>query len=797
MVKKSLDKYSREVMLALTSKDYKKAVNKYLLSYDLENWKIFTDNYFKLTPYEIELILDDISSKLDFHMIIDILSLAHIIGNSISLSIALIKLFRNINLSSYEDHIFRNVERLLKSPIAEERRIGLLMAGYFDIDEFFDVIERISNYDILFEDAYYTLGLMTNKRIVELLSTKFVFQNKNEIQRLSIAKILVQKGNPLAALWLYKRKEFDFITPFSRSIYLSRELVWMGIKPSLFVDSNDDFLQPITLKLINVISVILPYELELIEEIELENIIDKLLGMSKEEPSFDLIKTIYALKIALEELYTSIDPYSINKDIRDQIINSWNKLNKFPNNQILQYLKSYVQSSLNPHNEDFILALRIIRNFNLDEYEDYLLEIAKNSNLDQEQDFELISCLSQIGGKLSAEFIISKINQQVDFEKRSTLDQEHNSYHSDIDFIDDFNNELLTTFHKSFDLDFLQWFNADFNEIYYWNALYALGNIGLGEGIPILLEALDDYDPKIKFQAINSIKKISVITPEIEEKLVSLALYEQFMNVQREAIITLGKLNSQEAISLFIKIIFQAIEEGTLELAGEIDEIYDSRWEVDEIFDSPIEGQIRDTKEIGATPKVRESISLLDKNLPDRDIPRWINRLNSKAQKPIELREDLQNFDSELPEQTDFFNGSNVYDPSEIFPDSENIDDSDEEWLSELGEHFRKISIVESVIEGLKISNASIPMTEIKELIEHPVDEELYKDALIILAKTNDQFAINELIGLFDVVDFTRAREIAKILKKIESSQLEKISKKIYQSPDWIIKRIMTEQQND
>jgi len=178
-------------MTALSSIDYDKAVLKYLLSYDIENWKIFTDNYFKLTPFEAERILDIISRKLDFHMIIDILSLAHIVGSSISLSLSLIKIFSKLDISNFEEHISSNILRLLQSPIAEERRIGLFMAGYFDRDDFFDEIEKMSNYDILFEDAYFSLGLMSDPKIVNLLSTKFVFLSKNHIQRQAIARILV------------------------------------------------------------------------------------------------------------------------------------------------------------------------------------------------------------------------------------------------------------------------------------------------------------------------------------------------------------------------------------------------------------------------------------------------------------------------------------------------------------------------------------------------------------------------------------------------------------------------------
>jgi len=785
----SLDKYSREIMTALSSADYNKAVTKYLLSYDIENWKIFTDNFYKLTPFEAERIFDVISRKMDFHMIIDILSLAHIIGSSISLSLSLIKIFKKLDVSNFEEHISSNILKLLQSPIAEERRIGLLMAGYFDRDDFFDEIEKMSNYDILFEDAYFTLGLMSDSKIVNLLSTKFVFLSKNHIQRQAIAIILVQKGNPLAAMWLFKNKEFDFTTSFSKSIYIARELAWSGIKPALFLDSNDDFLQPITYKFIDAISAILPYDIELVSEIDLIKTTEKLIQLQGKEPSIDLIKTTYSIKNAVKELYFDVDPYSVNKEIRDQIIISWKILNKFPDENILEFLRTYVSSCLAPDNEEFILVLRIIGNFNLNEFETKLIRIAKDKKLSPEQDYELINCLGKIGDVSSVDYIISEINRKVNADKRNNSTQESSLMHSDIDHIDDFDNELLRTINQSFTLDVLSWFNYDFTELYYWNALFALGNLKHEKALVTLQDALDDYDPKIRYQAINSIKTLNVLNDTIEEKLVNLSLHESFMSVQREAIITLGTLNSQTAIPIFIKSIYQAIEEGILELVGEIDEVYDNRWDEDKYEESTTKTQKRDVEEIGATYKISEKLAVSDKKLAESDIYRWIDRLNSKSSKPIELREDFTAFDHDVPEQIDFFERTP---DSEIFETSEKHSEiEDEEWLSELGEQFKKITILDSTIESLKVTTATLPISQIKELIEHPIDEELYKDALIILAKAEDQFAINELVGLFDVMDFIRAREILNILSLADPSQITKLMKEISNSPDWILKQFL------
>lgn len=777
-------------MTALSSIDYDKAVSKYLLSYDIENWKIFTDNYFKLTPFEAERIFDTISRKMDFHMIIDILSLSHIIGSSISLSLSLIKIFSKLDVSNFEEHISTHILRLLQSPIAEERRIGLFMAGYFDRDDFFDEIEKMSNYDILFEDAYFSLGLMSDSKIVNLLSTKFVFLSKNQIQRQAIAKILVQKGNPLAALWLFKNKEFDFNTSFSKSIYIARELAWLGIKPALFLDSNDDFLQPITYKFLNAISAILSYEIELIAEIDLIKTTEKLIQLLEIEPTIDLIKTTYTIKNAVKELYFDVDPYSINKEIRDQITNSWKILNKFPNENIFEFLRTYVSSSLSPDKEEFILALRIIGNFHLNEFEPKLLGIANERKISPEQNYELINCLGKIGNVSSVDYIISEINRKVNTGKRNNSSHESNLVHSDVDYIDDFDNDLLRTINQSFTLDVLSWFNFDFTELYYWNALFALGNLRNEKALATLQDALDDYDPKIRYQAINSIKSLNVLNDTIEEKLVNLSLHESFMSVQREAILALGTLNSQTAIPIFMKLIYQAIEEGILELTEEVDVVYENRWDEDNFEESTTKTKKRDVEEIGATHKVSEKIAAADRKLAESDIYRWIDRLNSKSSKPIELREDFITYDHDDPEQIDFFErtaDTDIYEVSEMHSEIEE-NKEDKEWLSELGEQFKKITILDSIIESLKVTTAPLPISQIKGLIEHPIEEDLYKDALIILAKTEDQFAINELVGLFDVMDFIRAREIFNLLANTDSNQIPKLKKAISDSPDWILK---------
>lgn len=777
-------------MTALTSDNYQNAIKKYLFTFDLENWKIFTDNYFKLTPFEAEKILEVFQKNLDFHMIIDIISIAHIIGQSIALSSSLIRRFAKINVEQYNKYITANIDRLLRSSIAEERRIGLLLAGYFDRDDFFDEIEKLTNYDILFEDAYYALGLMSAPKIIELLGTKFMLLNKNHIQRKAIAKILANKGNPLAALWLYRSKEFDFTTPYTKGVYVARDLAWSGIKPSLFITSNDDFLQPITLRFVEVLAVILSYDLEIITEIELEETVTTLLQLLEQEPSLELIRTIYILKQALGEIFYNIDPYNIRKEIRDNIINSWKKLRCFPSEKIVNYLKSFVSGTLNFNDEDFLYALRIIRNFRLIEFESDILSIVRNIELNHEQIFEVVSCLGNIGGEESIEFILDLLQSKIDYKKRHLLNVENPNYHSELDYIDDFDNELLVNINSSFEPSVLKWFNTDFKEIFYWNALFALGNLKSKKSIPLLVAALDDYDPKIRYQAINSLKRIGKLTEEIEERLIYIARYDVFMSVQREALLTLGQLNSHAAIPLFIKTIFTAIEEGVLELAGELDQIIDNRWELDQSDESH---QVsKDVKKIGTTTKSRERTSSIDYNLIDKDISRWINRVNSNSSSDLELREDISETDLEIIEEMDYFDNADfdsITDQSEFHMETKDKQNESEDiWLTELGEQFRKLTIVESSIEALKLTNAKIPLDELKELIEHPVDEELYKDILIILAKNGNSFAISELIGLFNVVDFLRAREIVNILLKANPDIITELKAEIIKSVDWILK---------
>jgi len=780
-------------MIALSSKDYKKAVNKYLLSYDLENWKIFSANYYKLTTFESERIINVIAEKLDFHMILDILSLSEIIGQSVSLSNDLIKLFAQINIEPVENQITTKIEDLLHSPAAEERRIGLLLAGYLDKDEFFSEIEKMSNYDILFEDAYFALGLMTDKKVIELLSTKFIYLSKNQIQREAIAKILAKKGNPLAALWLFKNKGLDESINATKSIYLSRELAWSGIHPHLYLNSDDDFLLPMTIKMINSLAVILPYDVNLISEINLFALVEKLLDLQKTEPSLELVKATYSLQIAIEEIYYNIDPYAITRDTREQIVNSWKLIRNYPNEKNLDFIRLKIFEHLTNKFEDQDLALKLIRNFNLKEFEIDVLKLAETKNITIGQEFNLISTLGSIGSHKAVEFIQNKIKERIDFSKRTNLGDQINQFQSEIDFYDDFDNEQLKVYSQSFE-DIYNWKEEDLEDIFYWNALYNLGKLRDENSLPIFLEALNDYDPKIRLEAINGIRLLKADPVKVEEKIITLVNKEQFLSVMRDALITLGEINSNKSIELFMKIIFEAFEDGTLEMVGEIEEeIYDDRWEE---YSEDFETKQSNVEEVGATHRITTGIASTDKKSQKEDFHQWLNKYNSSNNANLELREDFIEKDLDLSLESDVIDDSELPDYYSLeknnpIKDALEIDeeeDDDEEWFTELGERFKKITMVESSLESLKTTNAKIPKDEIKDLIEQPIDSELYKDALIILAKQGDLFAANELIGLFDITDYLRAREIITVIHHLENNPLDGILTEIKKSPDWIIK---------
>jgi hypothetical protein len=284
-------------------------------------------------------------------------------------------------------------------------------------------------------------------------------------------------------------------------------------------------------------------------------------------------------------------------------------------------------------------------------------------------------------------------------------------------------------------------------------------------------------------------------TPLVEEKLVALALHEPYMSVQNEAYLALGDINSQAAVPMFLKVIFESIEDGTLELAGEIDSVYDNRWDEDEADSSTSENYTnKDVKEIGATHKIPNRLASSNKKIIDEDISRWINRLNTVSMKNLELREDFKESELDISLDSGYLADapiSDLYDEAEYYDEDIEFKDEDNEWLSDLSDKFRKLFLVDSVLFALKSTQAKIPVEEVKELIEHPVDEELYKDSLLILAKTEEAFAINELLGLFDEQDYIRAREIVKMLLKCKNESFKRKIPDITESPDWILRELL------
>ena len=86
---------------------------------------------------------------------------------------------------------------------------------------------------------------------------------------------------------------------------------------------------------------------------------------------------------------------------------------------------------------------------------------------------------------------------------------------------------------------------------------------------------------------------------------------------------------------------------------------------------------------------------------------------------------------------------------------------------------------------------------EIKELLEYPIDEELYLDVLLILARTGEQFALNELKALFDSHDYIRAREIAEVFWQTDRASLDALQDSIKKSPDWLLKEYLLSEKKD
>ncbi|MBD3191019.1 MAG: hypothetical protein GF308_10265 [Candidatus Heimdallarchaeota archaeon] len=783
-----MDNHAKGVMSSLTSENYPQAVSKYLLTFDIENWKIFVENYYKLIAYEKERILEEIKENLDFHMVIDIISLANIIGKSIALSNALVQMCKEIDISPVEPQIMKKIEALLDSSLAEERRIGLLFVGYFDLQEFIPKLLKMSDFDILFEDAYFALGLMTDSSITQKLTQKFLLVGKNHLQKAAIAKILAQKGNPLATLWLFKSKGLDKENSPLEQIYIARELAWMGVRPAYFINSEDDFLREIAFEMIDGLAKIILYDVDVIKEVNLSQIINTLLSTLRRNPEIFLLRIIFQFQKVIEELYYDLDPFSVDKQLRTELLDSWKQLKNFPDEKALNFIKFYILEHLDPSSDQFRNALRLIRNFQLDEFEPLLLRLAREHQLHSTHQFELVSSLANIGSDKSSRFIHQLIKQHVNLQIRHIMDYQPSKNPSPMNMrsknqssMNEDDNDTEDNLHKY----------QDYNGLFYWHAIHSLGKINSKESITVLLNALDDFDPKIRLEAIKGLRRIGINEPAVEEKLVTLALHESFLSVRREALLALGSLNSEPAVQIFLKIIFEAIENGTLEFFKDIEYEYHNRWGLNREHEkwNP-NHSYKDKKEIGATHKIA-SPRMVSSNTPisDEELFRWLDRLNSIKKQPIELREDFsEELDNDLPFHYERFKEDSLsqwLEDPELF--EEGFDEEEDESLLEMGEKFKEITLVDAAVEALKITNAPLPMNDLKDLLEYSLNYDLYVDILLILARKENYTILEKLKKAFIIDDFIRSREIIQKLWSIDPKEIQDLYPEIERSPDWVL----------
>lgn len=777
-------------MSSLTSDNYQQAVSKYLLTFDIENWKIFVENYYKLIAYEKERILDEIRNNLDFHMVIDIISLANIIGKSIGLSNALVQMCKGVDISPVESQIIKKIEELLDSSLAEERRIGLFFVGHFDLQEFIPKLFKMSDFDILFEDAYYALGLMSDSSIIKQLTQKFLLAGKNHLQKAAIAKILAQTGNPLATLWLFKSKGLDKDNSPLEQIYIARELAWMGVRPAYFVNSKDDFLREMALEMIDGLSKIILYDVDVIQEVNMREIIRKLLSTLREKPEISLVQIIYQFQNVFEELYYDLDPFSVGKQLRTQLLDCWQQLRDFPDEKILNFIKFYILEHLDPSSDHFRTALRLIRNFQLEEFEPLLLQLAHKQQLHSSHQFELVSSLANIGSDKSSTFIHQLIKQNVNLQLRNIMDYPSRKK---ISSLGPRSNNKKPNSEEDNDKK-NHWQDQDHTGLFYWHAIHSLGKINSKESINVLLNALDDFDPKIRLEAIKGLRNIGINEPAVEEKLVTMALHESFLSVRREALLALGSLNSEAAVQIFLKTLFEAIENGTLDFFKEIEYEYHNRWGLTRNYEWNPNPSHKDKKEVGTTHKIAGP-RMVSSNTPisDEELFRWLDRLNSIKKQPIELREDFsEELEKDLPFNYERFDEESLTqwleDPA-LF--EEGFNEQEDESLLEMGERFKEITLVDAAIEALKITNAPLPTNDLKDLLEYSLNYDLYVDVLLILASKKNATILDKLKRAFNIDDFIRAREIVEKIWSIDPKEIRELYPEIEQSPDWVLQEFL------
>jgi hypothetical protein len=774
-----VDSYAKELMIALTSNKVERAVKEKLLSFDLENWTIFTNNYYRLNPYEIEQIFAVFQKHQDFHLLIDFISIAHVIGSSILLSQQLISLFSRKEIVPVLTEVKDKVSQLLNSSLAEERRVGILLIGQFRLTRFAPDLFTLSDFDILFQDAYDALGRLNDSEINKKLRTKFLYLTKNLVQRKALAKVLAQKGNSLAALWLIKQKGLDYRTSITDGINFSRELLYEGVRPHFFLSHKDEFLREISWKMLSYLIRSLPYDYSQIKLLNLKLVVKKIIQNSQKFLSLEYVKINLFMKSIIEDLYYTIDPYSIDKEIRNQIIDSWNLISSYPEENTLAQIKLTIDHNLTLTSNSFLTNLQLIAMLNFTDFESRLLDLLSSANLSHEKEIALINTLGEIGSNKSAKALSKRLRTQI--HPIST------NLSSEIDYpqTDSFNQANLFEDENNF------WLKTITIE-----TLRSLSMIAANDYITILTNALASNDPRIQLAVIIGLQNQDYLHHQLEDELISIALHSPYISLQREAIITLGETNSEAVVPLLLNIVFEAIGDGTLEFTNTLEEEYDSRWENPIYEEIEKEKYHKDSSDQEVLNEVNIDDELLDSNqrvedFLDEDIRRWLRRQRKTSNRLLELYEDFNVPHLELPFVDDFIDELPFLTINDATFLLEQEMSESNDWPYEIENHFKKLILVESSLEALKTTKAKIPLDEVKELLEQPVDEELYKDALIILAKSGEQFAIKELIGLFDEKDFLRSREIIEIIKQENEKEIKTIRRKIKQSPDWILQKII------
>ncbi|MEA2070599.1 MAG: HEAT repeat domain-containing protein, partial [Asgard group archaeon] len=520
-------------------------------------------------------------------------------------------------------------------------------------------------------------------------------------------------------------------------------------------------------------------DLDVLSNIQLVKLVRHLMDYSEKRPAIKIIRLLYALKVILNELFFDVDPTEITAETRTQLIGAYNELEKYPPKETLSFIRHYIDINLKPRSTGLSDVVYLIRIFNLKEYETDLLSIAKRNNLNLEEQVDLIGCLGDIGSEKSAAFIRQKIKQFLKNHPRKVIAQSNVNYSRLIDFDRDYEQTKLKYINYLYSEKIYDYYSdEDLTNIFYWYSIRSLSKISSKESISLFLEALDDSDPKIRYEAIKGLINNNVYNSEIEEKLVYLARNDKKVSIQSQALLALGSLNSQSAIPLFINHIYEAIEKKVFTIVSEIDSIYDNRWEFSFNKEKDFHHENKDSAE---KDENSQTLPKFNKKYLDEDIVNWLNIHNKQKFSFFELREDFKSVLENNNFILDDFTLKEQYNP---FLEKEELN---EEWDYTISEKFRKLILVDVSLEAMKRTEAELPINELIEILDYELDDEILLDILIILAKRGINFARKELIELFDQNNYIRAREIIETLGSLTPHEFSKIAYSLKKSPDWIL----------